>query len=907
MKKVSIDHIRMRISGIWVLSLLLAMQCTQLYSSPVGTDFMTLHFPQEPISGTVVDTDGNPLIGVTIVNKRNPSEGVITDINGKFTINVSKGDVLVFSYVGMKTQEITIEGQSELLISLEIESREISELMVIAYGVAKKESFTGSASVVSNEKIESRPVSSFTAALAANSSGLLINTSGQPGDPEVVRIRGTGSFNASNAPIYVIDGVVVNMTDLSRLSSVDASPMATINPSDIASVTVLKDAAASALYGSRAANGVIIISTKQGQEGKTRYNLDVQYGVANGLYSKPMANKDQFTDLWITGELHRIMGIDAIFTGLSQTDYIKSTYENENTYDYYLERARQNFMTTYAINGEEYDFWGDGYDAYPETDWYDLVSRQGGTRKINLSASGGQNGLTFFASGEYFNQIGTIIGSDMSRYSGRVNVSSKTNKILWVGANLAMSYYNQNGPLNGNLYANPLRAAANIPPVVPAYVEGKPNLDLPGDILNNYNPLAIMDMNIYKAYTYRNMANVWLQLNLLEGMFLKTTLGYDNRPHTDIRWENATIGTGAGYDGRYQEIQTTRRTLTSSTILNYTRTIGEKHNLGGLIGWEVANTHTNYLGGVSTVYASNYTPILSAGTTPTEAIGWYNNDDMASALSRLTYNFDNRYYIEASYRADASSRFGPKSRWGNFYSASGSWRFGQENFVKNLGWLTDGKFRASYGINGTLPDVLYAYQPTYDLGHDYYNLSGAREISVANEYLSWEQSRNYNVGLEVKFFNGRIFASAEYYNRFVDGLLFDRQISRTTGFTSALVNMGSMKNQGFEYTLDIYPVRTSDFTWNIILNLSKNVNVITELENDDIGTTNIDKEGYSEGSLYLPEWAGVDSETGSPQWYHVDENNGEKTITTDYSEATRQIIGHREPLYYAGISTRVSY
>ena len=214
---------------------------------------------------------------------------------------------------------------------------------------------------------------------------------------------------------------------------------------------------------------------------------------------------------------------------------------------------------------------------------------------------------------------------------------------------------------------------------------------------------------------------------------------------------------------------------------------------------------------------------------------------------------------------------------------------------------------ASYGVNGTIPDVLYAYQPTYDLGHDYYNLSGARETSVANEYLSWEQSRSLNVGLELKFLKGRIFASAEYYKRFVDGLLFDREISRTTGFTSALVNMGAMENKGFEFTLDVIPVKARDFKWNLLINLSKNNNTITELENDIIGPTNIDRVGYPEGSLYLAEWAGVDTETGSPLWYHIDENTGEKVLTDDYSMATKQIIGPREPVYYGGLNSSLSY
>ncbi len=858
------------------------------------------------VSGTVSDKDGQVLIGVSIVNKSNPTTGVTTDVDGHFSIEVSIGDILVFSYVGMKTKELKINGEQDISVILMEDSKKLSEVMVVAYGTTKRESFTGSASVVKADKLESRPVSSFTAALAANTTGVAIATSGQPGDGEVVRIRGTGSVNASLSPLYVIDGIAVNMSDLVQFSATDGNAMASINPSDIESITVLKDAAASALYGSRAANGVILITTKQGKEGQTKFNLDVQVGIANGLYTKPMANKDEFAELWVTGELHRVMAMDAIFTGLSPIEYIKNSYDNENTYNYYLDMARASFNSAYAINGTEYDFWGDGYDKYPNTNWYDVVSQPGGTQKVNLSASGGQNGLTFFTSGEYFKQTGTIIGSDLTRFSGRLNLISKTNKTIWLGINMAMSYYNQNGPLQGNLYANPLRAAANIPSVVPVYIDGEPNTQLPGNMLNGYNPIAIMDMNIYNSYSYRTMGTAWLQLNFSDDLFLKSTFGYDNRPNHEIRWENKDIGTAAGYSGRRQDLETQRRRLTSSTIMNFDKSINEKHNFSALAGWEAEWTHTNLLGAVSTNYATNLTPILSAGTIPTEATGRSYDDALLSALSRLNYNYKNKYYAQLSYRADASSRFGPESRWGHFYSVSGSWRLSEERFM-DFAWLDDAKIRASYGINGTLPGGLFEYLGNYTLGNDYFNMSGARVTNVANMGLSWEQSNNINLGVEIKVLDGRIFFSAEYYNRQAKDLLFDREISRTTGFTQATVNMGAMKNYGFEYNLDANIIRMNQLSWNLVLNLSTLTNIITELPNDNVGTTNIDRVGYAEGSLYLPEYAGVDPETGSPTWFHIDETTGEKQITYSYGEATRQIIGTREPKYYGGISSLLKY
>lgn len=886
-----------------VRSMLLVLMMTAFVNQATGA----AAYQQITISGTVTDEDGLPLPGANVLIKGLETGGVSTDENGKFTINAVTGDLLVVSFVGMQTREVQVTGKADLKIVLMNDLTELSEVMVVAYGTATKETFTGSASVVNSDKIESRPVSSFTAALAANTTGVMINTSGQPGNMETVRIRGTGSINASLSPLYVIDGIAINMTDDSRWGSSYSNPMATINPSDIKSVTVLKDAAASSLYGSRAANGVILITTKQGREGKATFNLDVQYGVAQGLYSKPMADKDQYAELWTTGELHRIIALDAIFTGLSEIDYIKDTYQNPDTYDNYLQRARDNFNTAFAIDGKTYDFWGDGYDSIPNTDWYDVVSRMGGTKKVNLSASGGQNGLTYYASGEYFNQIGTVIGSNLTRFSGRLNLTSKTNKVAWFGLNMAMSYNNHDGPMLGSWFANPLRAAANIPPVTPVYIDGEPNTALPGNMLNGYNPVAVMEMNIYNAYSYRNLANAWAQLNFTKGLYLKSTLGYDNRPYYQTRWENREIGTGQQYNGRRQEYERTRRRITSSTILNFEKSFNETHNLSALAGWEAEWSHINTLGGASSGYATNYIPILSAGTTPIDATGETADDALLSALSRINYNYKNKYYAQASYRADGSSRFGPEVRWGHFYSLSGSWRFSEESFL-DFGWLSDGKIRASYGINGTLPSSFYPYQGSYLIGdYNYYNLSGARVTKITNMELSWEESKSTNIGIDLKVFDGRLFLSAEYYNRLAEDLLFDRDLSRTTGFTLALVNEGSMKNWGFEYTIDAYVIRSSKFAWNLNVNLTTLTNLIIQLPYDNVGRTVIDREGHAEGSIYVPEYAGVDPSTGSPTWYHIDDETGEKSITMNYDEATRQVIGAREPHYAGGISSHLRF
>jgi TonB-linked SusC/RagA family outer membrane protein len=864
-------------------------------------------FQQERISGIVRDTDGLPIPGVTVVVKGKPSTGVTTDVEGRFSISAVAGDILQFSFVGMTPKEITVTDLSFLDIILEESIFELDDVIVVAYGTTKRETFTGSASVVSKDKLANRPLSNFSEALAANSTGVNVYSDGQPGAMPTIRIRGIGSMNASSAPLYVIDGVAVNMSDISQLGNISSNPMTSINPSDIESMTILKDAAAASLYGSRAANGVIIITTKQGTEGKPRFNLDVQRGASTALYNADIADKDEFAEIWVTSELHYLMR-QGRPSGADTYEYIKEVYADQAQYDSYLATARSRFNSNYRIEGTIYDFWGDGYDQYPNTNWMDEVSHANTTDKINLSASGGQNGVTYFASGEYYNLESPIKKASLKRYSGRINLTSKAHKKIWFGTNMNYSYTDQSGPQSGLMYANPIRAANQIPSVVPVYNEdGTYNQNFPYNVLSNYNPVQILDNADFSTETYRQLGTAWVQYNITDDLFIKSTLGVDIRQTHESRWYPPGIAAGRSNNGIKYENEGLRRRITSSTIMNYSHTFNEVHNFSALAGWESEETFTRLTSGTVKEYQTAFTPVLSAGSVINSLSGSDYTYAMLSALGKAEYNYNNKYYTAFSFRRDGASHFAEQSRWGNFYSVSGAWRISNEPFLSSLTWLDDAKLRASYGINGTLPSSVFSYIGNYSFGNDYNDQSGAAIRNVENLNLSWERSQNINIGAEARIFEGRVFASLEYFNRYSDELLLDRELSRVSGYTTATVNLGAMRNKGLEFTLNARPVQINDFSWDITLNLTSLTNKIESLPSDDVISLQINREGYTEQSWYMPEWAGINKETGEPQWYHVDDATGEKAITTDIDDATRQIFGNRIPHYAGGFNSVFTY
>jgi len=874
---------------------------------PLENELKKASHTQE-ISGVVRDVKGVPMPGVSVVIKNRPNIGVLTNAEGLFVINADIGETLIFSFIGMKTKEVAISSLEHINVELQEDIIGLEDVIVVAYGTTKRESYTGSASIVSSDQISERPVSSFSEALQYNSTGLIVNSSGMPGAMPTIRVRGVGSMNASNNPLYVIDGIPSDMSELAQLDNITSDPMTSLNPNDIESITVLKDAAAASLYGSRAANGVVIITTKQGKVGKTKFELDAIHGISELMYFPDVCNKDEYVNLWVTAELHSIMRAKAISDKVDPYQFIIAAYNNPVQYESFVATARSRFNNAFKIEGTLYDFWGEGYDAYPNTDWKKEVSQPGVTDKINFSASGGDNRLTYFASGEYYDIKSPIKGANLRRYSGRSNLTTKVNDLVWFGINLNLSYTDQSGPQTGAMYANPIRTAAYLPPVIPVYnSDGTFNASFPYNVLSSYNPVAIIEAADFETITYRQLSNAWAQLNFSKELFFKTTFGYDVRQTDEGRWYPPGIASGKATNGGKFEYFSTRRRITSSNILNYSKVLNDRHNINLLGGYEIEHTRTKYFGGEATNYQTPFTPELNAGSVIQALSGSRTDDALMSFFGKAEYNFDHRLYSAISYRRDGSSRFSKDSRWGDFYSISAAWRLSKERFLEGVKWLSDAKIRVSYGINGTLPNGLYDYIGNYMFGQDYNGISGAAVTNVENLNLSWERSKNTNVGIDIGIWSGRIYLTAEYFNRFSDGLLLDRELSRVSGYTTATVNLGSMRNRGFEFSLNARPVEVRNFYWDLVLNFSTLQNTIENLPTDNVEAQQIDRQGFTQQSWYLPEYAGIDKATGEPMWYHVDEVSGERTLTKSIDDATRQIFGNSMPHYYGNFNSLLNY
>jgi len=857
------------------------------------------------VTGTVTSSEDGTTIPFANVVVEGTLTGTTTDEAGRYEISLSGTETLVFSAIGFKEAKIPVNGRKTVNVILDVDNEMLDETIVVAYGTVKKSSYTGSASVVSEKVMNERPYASFTDALSSNMPGILSLGGSQPGTMPSIRVRGYGSMNASLSPLYVIDGIAVDMSDLSELSNHSVSPMTSINPSDIESITVLKDAASAALYGSRAANGVILITTKQGKSGQVKVEASALFGVSEFLYRPDLCNADEFAEIWTTAKMHNLMYNAGKKAGVDPYSYVATCYGDEALFNSYQQSARTAFNKKYVQNGQVYDFWGDTRDQFSNTDWIDEVSRLGTTQKYNLSLSGGTDKVTYFVSGEYYNLQSPMKNTGMERISARSNIISKQSRFFWFGANMNYAYNTLSGPQSDNMYANPWRVAVQLPATIPVRNEdGSYNVTF--SEMSGYNPAQILANATYNDVTHHITVSPWVQLNLAPGLTLKETFSYDARILNEIRWYPPGVAAGKNNNGIYQQWVTTRTRSTSSTVLNYTKTFG-RHNLGAMVAWEAENQKTNYVGGQITQYQTAYTPSINAGTLITAFAGNHTDEGMLSLISKLDYNYDEKYFLSGSYRRDGSSRFAKGHRWGGFYSVSGAWRFTKEEFINTSSWLTEGKLRASYGTSGTRPSGLYDYSGGYSFGSDYYNISGATINNVENTNLSWEKNKIFDIGLDLTFFNGRMTLEADYYDRKSDCLLIDQELSRTTGYSTATVNLGKLGNRGVELSLGGYIIERKNFQWDMKLNLAYLHNELLEYPNDDVGTYTISRVGEALHTWYLPEWAGIDKNTGEPQWYKVDDETGEKTVVKNYADATRQTFGNYNPKWSGGLSTSLSF
>lgn len=855
------------------------------------------------ISGVVKNNAGVLLPGVNILDKKT-NKGTITDLYGKFTIKVSKQSLLTFSSLGYKTVTIPLKGQQKITVTLIEAITKLDDVVITAYGTSTKENFTGSAKKINNRNLTKGNTASFESTLKGRVAGLNSFTSGQPGGKSNIRIRGIGSINGNREPLYVIDGIVIN-TDAtlragdSEQGAIAYNPLSTINSNDIESVTVLKDAAAASLYGSRAANGVILINTKKGKTNETEIVLDLQTGISKNLTNEKLINNKEFKNLWQEGQLHQ-------YIQNNESSEFTRVYNNSTLLNNYQNSAKQDYESIYG-------------NVNANSDWVNAIYRLGTTRNYNLSASGKEGKTSFYISGNYFDQEGTIIESDFKKYSGRINIENQSRDWLSLGTNLSVSKSVRNSGLYDGSYAgglNPLYLARVLPAAASIYDKNGYGgySDLPNLIEKNANPLGVIDVGVYENTEFRVRGNAFAKIAILKDLKFTTTFGVDHQTVDETLYDNKEFGAGGGrWNGVLNRVKSEISQYSTSNTLKYKRVIG-KHKINLLGGLELQKSKMTSINNYGyDVLDSNLLSSSSIGTLWSWR-GQAENYSLLSYFSQVNYGFSNKYLFSGSYRRDGSSRFGEDSKWGNFWSVSGGWIISNEAFfdTKNINYL---KLRASYGTNGNLPSQNYAALAFFNSdSKGYGGNSGLSYGQLQNKDLSWEFSKSFNAAIDATLFSN-LDITVEYFSKKTEDLLMNVPVSGTTGFTNQLQNFGEMENKGWEITLSVSPIVNQKISWNTSLNLTFLKNKITKLKSDIIPSYSssngqnpiIIKEGESINSFYLRDYAGVDKTNGLAQYYVLDKGIRTGVLTTDATKSGFGIFGNAIPDIQGGFSNEFAY
>ncbi|MCD8044279.1 MAG: TonB-dependent receptor [Tannerellaceae bacterium] len=759
----------------------------------------------------------------------------------------------------MQQQEVAVA--PTVRVVMQSSTQALDEVIVVAYGTSTKASFTGSASVLKTDDLVSQR-ESFVKSLQGKMAGVQVGgTTGDPGANQSIQIRGISSYSASSQPLYVIDGVAVVNDEHKNDGTVDMtfsqksqSVLASLNPEDIESVTVLKDAAAASLYGSRAANGVIIITTKKGKQGSTKVSYGAEFGwskMAVGSQYNTM-NAEQLKDYY----WHARKNYAEYYGGYTEAE--ASEYADDTIANYF------------------YD-----YDGNTSTNWKDEVYGKGFITDHQISVSGG-NDKTIFYAGLGYNKTESIVkGSEFERFSGRLNLDHQAKPWLRVGVRQMVSFTNSEGfrdhsdQTQGFGTTSPLSIYYSMDPTAPVKLEDgsyTPDAGLNANISNPHLMLGQKtgpNAETVSTDMFRSLSNIEAEITLPYGFTAKTILGYDWIDNK-IRefWAPESVN-GGSLDGLGYRLNSTNKTLTSSTTLNYKGAFGD-HSLSGLLGFEVEDRKLLTVVTSTRSYSTDKLPELANGQ-PYNATSFTYESGLMSYFGSLNYDYKNTYYLSGSYRRDGSSKLGPDNRWANFWSVSGAWRVSQLDFLQDKDLFTDLKLRASFGTNGNLPSAFYASLPTYAFSGGYGSESAIYWNQPGNAELGWEKSNNFNIGLDWTLYS-RVDLTVEYYNKVTRDLLFQAPVSYVTGFATNWQNVGKLKNYGVEFTINSRNIVTKDFVWTTNLNFTKLNNKVMELPGgEDItygdGSMYILREGESMHSFYLPQWLGVNPETGLGEFY----------------------------------------
>jgi len=871
------------------------------------------------VTGVVTSSeDGLTLPGVSVVVK-GTTIGTITDVNGNYSLTVpGSATTLVFTYVGMTSQEVMIEGRSSIDVVLEPDVLGIEEVIVTTFGTSKKGAFTGSATQINSSKIELRPITNVTTAIEGSSPGIQVTAgSGQPGESQSIRVRGYGSYSASNAPLYVVDGVPFS-------GSISA-----ISPNDIESVTILKDASSTALYGNKAANGVVLITTKRGKPGAGQLSVNASFGLLTRAQPE-YELIDAFDYYPVMWEAYRnaiaIPGVD---------DPAAVTAANQSATDNIFGELRYNPFNVpddqiVGLDGKlnpDARYKGDYEEA---VDWLGALTQTGQRQNIDLSYQGGTERTDYYVSVGYLYEEGFIIESDLRRFAGRANVNFQATDWLKTGFNVNGANRELNWAQTGSstTFVNPIRFTRGVGSIYPVWeldpVTGEYVLDDYGkkqfDIYDNRGAGASSgrhciaeirwDQDTDKTSTLGG--KTYLEINFLKDFKFTINGSLDQRFYYNTFYNNPLIGDGAP-GGRSYKTYNRRNSVNFNQLLTYNRLFGD-HRVDVVLGHESYEYTYNYLSGARTQQIADDNTELINFVTITRSNSYEDNYTTEGYFGRVNYDYDQKYYLTASYRRDGSSKFAPDNRWGDFWSVGVAWRLDQESFIQGLGFVNLLKLRGSYGQLGNDAGIgYYASQALYSLGWNNQAEPGIIQDKLAAKALVWESNNSTDAALEFGLFD-RVFGTIEFFHKISKNLLFDVPLPLSTGVESKTENIGTLFNQGIEIGVSVDAVKTENLKWNVGVNLSTLKNEFTKLPQKEIidGSKKL-MEGHSLYDYWLREWWGVDPDDGAAL-YRADDVEaasvrikGNDTLTTDINNAKYKYSGTAIPDVWGSITNSIRY
>ena len=910
-----------------------------LFTLSVTLSLCLASFAQQvQVTGTVKDNAGNPVAGATILVE-GTTNGTTSNADGSYSISAASDATLLVSFIGYQSQKHAIAGKTRIDIVLKEDSQAIDDVIVVAFGTAKKEAFTGSAAVIKSDDIAKSQQSNVAQALAGKVAGVqLTNTSGQPGTSPEIRVRGFSSLNAGNGPLWIVDGMPYS-GDLNNL-----------NPNDIESMTVLKDAASNALYGARGANGVVMITTKKAKSKEAVISFDAKWGVN----SRAVKDYEYITDPAQFYEVHydalKRYYLDSGYSeiqahSLANQNLTASANDGGLGYMVYTLPEGQEFIgingkvNPQATLGRRVVYEGEEYYIQPDN-WTDAAFRHSLRQEYNISISGSGEKTSVYASAGYLDNQGIAYNSDMQRFTSRLKVDYQAKKWLKMGANLNYSRFNYDQIDDGgasNSSGNVFAYTTTVGPIYPLYIrDGNGNIRYTEDgiMMYDYGRNAGMERSIFtdsnalsdsRLDTSNAEGNAFNGTTYFDISFLKdfkftfnAGVTLDETRSTSIM--NPYFGQYKGEKGLIGKGHSRQFEYNTQQILNYTKQFGA-HNLNVMVGHEYYNARSYSLSASKSHMLTQENDELSGAVIDKQSAGSsrseYNNEGY---FARVMYDYSSKYFFSASFRRDASSRFHPDHRWGNFWSLGGAWILSREDFMAGTQeWLDNLKVKASIGSQGNDNIGNFQYTNTYTIENANGEVSTVFN-SKGSENITWETNSNFNAGVEFSFLRGMVTGGVEYFLRKTTDMLLSFPVPPSQGYSSYYANVGDMRNSGIEIELNYTPIRTDKIVWDINLNMTHLRNKITMLPQERRNKVVEGYGGYVDGTtffgeglpmytFYMKKYAGVSSE-GESMWY-MDETDADgnvigRTTTTEYAKASDYLCGDPIPDLYGGFGTSLS-